>query len=129
MPIDDATLAEWEQLCASYGQKPSGVVEALRDAIAEIRRLRELNRIQRIVLDFDPFAENRQLKADLAAHQAVVNAARGVLAGFDEGIWVRTIEYDNDPGWAMKLLPHLQTLAALQNALDPLVQQAREEKV
>ena len=80
--IDDATLTEkakWHYATEHGGIAASAGVCFLCDVITEIRRLRELNRIQRIALDFDPFAENRQLKADLAAHRVVVRELAQLL--------------------------------------------------
>lgn len=44
-------------------------------------------------------------------------AVETVLRGFDEDVFVRSIEYDSDPGWAMKLLPFIQALAQLSVAI------------
>ena len=62
--------------------------------------------------------EHRQQSAnDWMATQAVVTAAQGVMLGFDGGIWGRSVAQDHEPGWALKFVPHLQKLAALQRAL------------
>jgi hypothetical protein len=44
-------------------------------------------------------------------------AVRTILRGFDEGVFVRSIDRDGEPGWAINLLPFIQALAAAQRAL------------
>lgn len=44
-------------------------------------------------------------------------AVRTILRGFNEGVFVRSIENDDDPRWAIKLLPFIQALAVAQQAL------------
>lgn len=43
-------------------------------------------------------------------------AARAVLNAFDSGVFVRSVEHDSDPSWAVRLLPHLAALKRLQEA-------------
>ena len=44
-------------------------------------------------------------------------AAKGVIAAFDAGAFVRSTANDNDPAWAIKLLPHLRALTQLSGAV------------
>ncbi len=39
-----------------------------------------------------------------------------VLEGFEKRVFVRNIEGDGQPDWAIRLLPYFQALAILQNA-------------
>lgn len=34
-----------------------------------------------------------------------------ILDGFTDGVFVRSTKDDDEPGWAIKLLPYIQTLA------------------
>ena len=47
----------------------------------------------------------------------LTEAIRRVLEGFETGVFVRSVEKDNDPAWAMKLIPYLRALAVLQEAV------------
>ena len=51
------------------------------------------------------------------AHDDLVEALEGVLAGFDAQVFVRNTDGDGDPSWALKLIPHIKALAAAQAAL------------
>ena len=95
--LDEGTLTAWEA-DSHHSAGCASCQRIIRDALAEIRRLQEMNRIQRIALDFDPFAENLALKETLAAHRAVIR---------------ELAELDDIP-------------ASLY--YNPLVQQSREEK-
>ena len=68
------------------GVDMTGLDQAVENVLAEVDRLRALN-------------------AELLA------ALKGILAGFEANVWQRNIDGDNDPAWAIKLLPHLKALA------------------
>ena len=38
--------------------------------------------------------------------------------GFDDDVFIRNIDADVDPAWAMKLLPYITALAELKRAVD-----------
>ena len=48
--------------------------------------------------------------------QPIASAARTLLRGFGEGVFVRSTANDGDSAWAMKLFPFIQALAVLQQA-------------
>ena len=122
--IDDATLAEWEQEERRYYRDSN-----LLRAIAEIRRLRGEN-ILLAEAEYDSPAFHacmeaygksfQQLKADLAAHRAVVRELANLLTNActmrQDGGFVG----DNIDRWLTSVI------LALAN---PLIQQAREEKL
>jgi hypothetical protein len=62
-----------------------------------------------------PAKANAQL---WAAAPSLYEAAKGILAAFEAKIFVRNIDGDNDPTWAMKALPHLRALAMLYEAVN-----------
>jgi len=43
-----------------------------------------------------------------------------VLDGFDEGVFVRNIDGDTEPGWAVKLSPYLAAIGVLARAVEDL---------
>jgi len=43
---------------------------------------------------------------------------RIVLDGFDKGIFVRSTQGDDKPGWAIDLMPYLAALGRLAKALE-----------
>lgn len=45
---------------------------------------------------------------------------RIVLDGFERKVFVRSIEGDDKPGWAVDLLPYISALSRLQRAVDKL---------
>jgi hypothetical protein len=51
-----------------------------------------------------------------------------VLEGFDTGVFVRSTDGDADPQWAMKLLPYIQALATLKEALQRAEQAMQEDE-
>mgnify|MGYP001579144458 CR=1 FL=1 len=119
--IDDATLAGWERLVETH--QDYMLTHALKQAIAEIRRLREVERAvwsQGLEADGQTMAtltlENQRFKASLAAHRAVVRELATLLdvdalpEFANEGDTIAWVERKN---------------AALTH---PLVQQAWEEK-
>lgn len=57
---------------------------------------------------------NRAYKADPHAGD---EAIRTLLRGFEEGVFVRNTANDNDPAWAIKLLPYLRAMNVLQDRL------------
>lgn len=52
-----------------------------------------------------------------AAVDELVEAFGRILAGFDDGTWGRNTEKDDDPVWAIKLLPRLRELAEAKQLL------------
>lgn len=50
----------------------------------------------------------------------VDDAIRKVLEGFDEGVFVRNIERDDDPTWALSMLEYIGALAILKRHTDSL---------
>lgn len=42
------------------------------------------------------------------------NAVRMILRGFDEGVFVRNIDGDSDPAWAIKLMPFIRAIGVAQ---------------
>ena len=134
--IDDTTLAEWERH-VTRGFATSW----LADAIAEIRRLREVHnqgvrRLREMEAERDAARTDRDLlcyvqkdlDADLAAHRAVVRelaeASEKYIAEVQANL--RAVQLTvpgppEPPRWAA--LQYLQSWLA-----DPLVQQAREDK-
>lgn len=69
----------------------------LEKAEAEVEQLKEMNRIQRIALDFDPFVENRRLKADLAPFVALVEAAERYKESLASGLVCLAGQTCHDP--------------------------------
>lgn len=59
---------------------------------------------------------------------AVRSAVQTVLRGFEEGVFVRSIEHDAESGWAIKLLPFIRALAVLQQHADQLTGTVSEPK-
>lgn len=54
----------------------------------------------------------------IAEHgQNIADAASKVVAAFEAGFFVRNTEGDSDPHWAIKAMPHIAALGALQVAL------------
>lgn len=43
----------------------------------------------------------------------LLSAAKGVIAAFDAGVFVRNIANDHEPDWAIKAFPHLIALGRL----------------
>lgn len=62
-----------------------------------------------------------------AAVDELIEACGKVLAGFDDGTWGRNTENDDDPMWAIKLLPRLRELAEAQGILARLRNQGSAE--
>jgi hypothetical protein len=56
-------------------------------------------------------SELRDLNAEL------LEAAKGVLDGFGQGVFVRNTAYDHESGWAIKAFPYLAKLGQLQSAI------------
>lgn len=54
----------------------------------------------------------------LAAAPELLAGLKAILAGFDAGVWVRNISGDGDPAWAIKLMPHIQAMAAAVKAVE-----------
>ena len=129
--IPDATLAEWEKDNHSVrmgggrgGAGPSStleVVEHLAQAIAEIRRLRdEIEAWKTSQAIANVIA--KKAEADLAAHQAVVRELADTLEAAQASLCASS-DYQEVPS-------NRYALERIRAALaDPLVQQAREEKV
>ena len=129
--IDDATLAAWERFLrepvplGARDIQEANLIEIADRAIAEIRRLREVERAvwsQGLEADGQTMAtltlENQRFKASLAAHQAVVRELAKVLHPFTfptefEGSF---IVMGRDVNRARQILTH------------PLVQRALGEK-
>ena len=112
--IDDATLAEWEQIAGCEPGAGFNLHPMLLAAIAEIRRLREMNDAQAHDLEtaYTRNAENLaalcSAEADLAAHQAVVRELAEALESAIAGrLWID---------------------AARKALARPLVQSAREDR-
>lgn len=59
--------------------------------------------------------------------EGVDDAIRKVLEGFDKGVFVRNIERDADPAWAVKLLAYLGALAVLRRHVDRPVSSGDEQ--
>jgi hypothetical protein len=53
----------------------------------------------------------------IAAAPDLLEALKRIMAGFDDGVWVRSIKEDGDSGWAMRLIPHVQALGAAWSAI------------
>lgn len=56
---------------------------------------------------------------DAKALATLAAAAKTVLRGFDEGVFVRNTAHDQDPGWAIRLMPFIAALAIVKRAVDP----------
>jgi len=52
---------------------------------------------------------------------------RIMLDGFEKKIFVRSIDGDDKPGWAIDLLPYISALARLRQATDRLDSKEMEE--
>lgn len=52
----------------------------------------------------------RKLRSDL---ENVRHACMTIMRGFDQGVFVRSTERDQNPKWAIELLPYIQALKAL----------------
>lgn len=52
-----------------------------------------------------------------AATNELLAAAKTVIDGFAQGIFTRDISHDGDPGWAMRLLPYLQAIGKMNDAI------------
>ena len=59
----------------------------------------------------------QELRECRAINSKILTAAKGVIAAFDAGVFVRSTRSDDDPAWAIKLLPHLRSLAQLSEAV------------
>lgn len=46
------------------------------------------------------------------------DAIAKVLEGFEQGIFVRSTESDDDSAWAIKLYPYLRALAVMQEEIE-----------
>ena len=46
----------------------------------------------------------------------LVDILRTILEGFDKGIFVRSIQEDDDPAWLIRLLPYIKALADAKSA-------------
>lgn len=62
--------------------------------------------------------EVRANAALIAAAPELLAGLKAILAGFDAGVWVRNISGDGDPAWAIKLMPHIQAMAAVVKAVE-----------
>ena len=111
--IDDATLAEWEQM-ADRGHP--ALSTPLLSAITEIRRLREYQEY------FAPGVT--ELQADLAAHRAVIRELAERLDHVAPVGHDINCEYQSEFEDAHKGCPRC---IADEGLAHPLVQQAREE--
>lgn len=54
----------------------------------------------------------------MAAAPDLLNALKGILAGFNAGAFCRNTDGDAQSDWAIKAFPHLQALAAAQALVD-----------
>jgi hypothetical protein len=77
-------------------------------------------------------AREAKLKAQVATLEAELELLRKagatVLRGFDDGAFVRDTRGDGDPAWAIKLLPYLRALAALDSLDAHRAAQSKEAK-
>jgi hypothetical protein len=48
----------------------------------------------------------------ISAAPDLLAALKGVMAGFDDGVWVRGTKDDASPDWAIKILKHVRALGA-----------------
>lgn len=73
-------------------------------------RLKELNRIQRIVLDFDPFGENRELKSRLAQARADIlkEAREALICDGDYPCWQDAVSGQSGLCWIHDALRALE---------------------
>ena len=55
------------------------------------------------------FQELRDLRKQ---HNELARATRTILRGFHEGVFVRSVDGDSQPGWAIRLLPFIGALSA-----------------
>ena len=55
-------------------------------------------------------------KVQRTAFMDLLEAAKGVIAGFDSGVFVRNVDHDHEPGWTVKAQP---SLLALGNMASP----------
>lgn len=53
----------------------------------------------------------------IAAAPELLAGLKAIIAGFDAGVWVRNISGDGEPAWAIKLMPHIQAMAAAIDAV------------
>lgn len=53
----------------------------------------------------------------IAAAPTLLESARLVLKGFGDAVFVRNIEDDDKPGWAIHALPYINALAHLEAAV------------
>jgi hypothetical protein len=56
-------------------------------------------------------------KVQRTAFRDLLEAAKGVIAGFDSGVFVRNVDHDHEPGWAVKAQPSLLALGGMVNAV------------
>jgi len=98
--------------------RPSQVSEAIREAMELLSGRRPGETVYLSLRAALPVAE---------AHEALADAATGVLAGFADGTWVRDISGDHRSDWAVKLMRPMASLAKFEAALARL-RQSREGK-
>lgn len=58
----------------------------------------------------------KKLRMDNARIRAAVHV---IVKGFDDGVFVRSTERDQNPKWAIELLPYIQALQALHEEGQP----------
>ena len=54
------------------------------------------------------------MSVDAGNQERFVSAVRTILRGFDERVFVRSIDGDHNPAWAIRLFPFIQALAVAQ---------------
>lgn len=53
------------------------------------------------------------LDAEAKARAELEKAAKTVFEGFEAGMFVRDVHHDDDPAWAIRLVPYIRALAVL----------------
>lgn len=53
----------------------------------------------------------------IAAAPELLAALKAILEAFDRRVFVRNVRHDDDPNWAIDLIPHLAALANAQTAI------------
>lgn len=54
----------------------------------------------------------------IAESPQMYKAIKGILEGFDKGVFVRSTAWDGEPGWALKLLPFIVALREAGEAIE-----------
>jgi hypothetical protein len=128
-------------LTATNSEHNLAVVEryALRAQVATLRKERErydatVDQLRGIELSARDYRQKQAdaLRAQVATLTAELELLREagatVLRGFDDGAFVRDTRGDGDPAWAIKLLPYLRALAALDSLDTHRADQSKEAK-